>query len=133
MGVHAEGPLGRAAAVIRHGRRRPRQCHDGILLVDDADRTAEPSEVEDPDRAGERNLRVHRSVLQPASPPLRTRVRHSARIRPRSNATGTHHRWKLATTTGNQAVGQVNLSPIGAAVPQADDDERLVRAAETGD
>ncbi|MCJ8505918.1 hypothetical protein MRU69_13815, partial [Kocuria flava] len=37
----------------------------------------------------------------------------------RSNATGTHHRWKLATATGNQTVGQVNLSPIRAAVPSA--------------
>ncbi|MCJ8506276.1 hypothetical protein MRU69_15675, partial [Kocuria flava] len=35
----------------------------------------------------------------------------------RSNATGTHHRWKLATATGNQTVGQVKMSPDRAAVP----------------
>lgn len=35
-------------------------------------------------------------------------------------AAGTHHLGKLATESGNRTVGQVNLSPVRAAVPTVD-------------
>lgn len=88
-----------------------------VVLVDVADRAVEPDEVEDPDRAGERDLRVHRGVLQPSTPALLPRVRDTARLRPRPHPAGTHHHRKLAIESGNQAIGQVRLSPIRAADP----------------
>src|SRR5699024_284208 len=105
------------AALVRNRRRWSRQCDDGIVQVNDADRAAEPEEVEDAHRARERDLRVHRGVLQPSSPTLLPPVRDTARLRPRLHPAGTHHHRKLATKSGNQAIGQVKMSPIRAAVP----------------
>ena len=51
LGLHSEDPFSGTAAVVRDRRRWPRQCDDGVVLVDDADRAAEPEEVEDAHRA----------------------------------------------------------------------------------
>src|SRR5699024_3582156 len=115
--LHSEDPFSGTAAVVRDRRRWPRQCDDGVVLVDDADRAAEPEEVEDAHRTRERDLRVHRGVLQPSSTALLPRVRDTPRLRPRPHPAGTHHHRKLATKSGNQTVGQVKMSPISAAVP----------------
>ncbi len=117
LSLHPDDPLRWPVAIIRDRRRRPGQCDDGILLGDDADRTADPEEVEDPNRAGERDLRVHRSVLQPSTLALLPPIRDAARLRPRPNPAGTHRHRKLAIESGNQAIGQVKLLPSPCTSP----------------
>ena len=42
VGFHPEDSFGRSLAFVWNRGRRARQCHDGILLVINADRVAEP-------------------------------------------------------------------------------------------
>lgn len=56
MGVHQQDPVGRNDAVIRYSRGRLRQCHDGVILVEHADRAPEPEEMDDQNRSGQRNI-----------------------------------------------------------------------------
>lgn len=97
-------------ALVRHRRRRTQQCDVGVVLVHDADRVAQPEEVEYPNGAGERDFRVHRSVLQPSTSALLPPVRDTARLRPRPHPAVARHGRKLKTESGNRAIGQVNSS-----------------------
>lgn len=79
------------------------------LLVVLADRATRPPEVEDPSRAGQRDLRLHRDLPQPPTPPLGAEPPHPDRVRTILHQRHPHRR-QLATTTGTQQVGQVNVS-----------------------
>ncbi len=65
VGLHRTRPRVRAGALDRHHRRLLRQRHDGVVLGPNADGAAEPQEVEDPHRAGQRDLRLPRNLPQP--------------------------------------------------------------------
>src|SRR5690606_33358992 len=65
------------------------------------------------------------SVLQPSSTALLPRVRDTPRLRPRPHPAGTHHHRKLATKSGNQAVGQVTTSPALAPDPDGEPLQRV--------
>lgn len=60
--LRREDPLRRADAVIRNSRGRPGQRHDRIVLVLDADRAAQPTQVAHPSRVGQRHVRLHRNL-----------------------------------------------------------------------
>ena len=60
----------------------------------------EPKEMEDPYRARERDVRVHRGVLQSQTKALVVGVSNAHRLRSRPPQT-VHIRLKLATRTGN--------------------------------
>ena len=57
--------------------------------------------MEDPGRAGQRDLRVHRDLPQPPTPPLRPRLPHPDRIRTTVRTTP-HRRSQLANHTGTK-------------------------------
>jgi putative transposase len=63
------------------GRGLLRQRGHRIVLGPDADRTAQPAPLEDPHRAGERDLRVPRDLPQPPTPSLRPRHAQPHRVR----------------------------------------------------
>lgn len=56
------------------------QLHDRVVLVPHADRAPRSQEVEYPPRASERDVRVHRDLAQPQTPPQPTRVAHPDRV-----------------------------------------------------
>ena len=56
-------------------------CDDGVVLVEHAERVAQPKEVEDAPRTDQRHLRLHRGVLQSPASPLVARLRLTRRVR----------------------------------------------------
>lgn len=81
MVIHRPHPQCRAHALLRHGWRRTRQRNDGVVLVEHADRTTQPQEMEDESRTFERHVRLHRDFLQPPTTTLRPQLRVADRVR----------------------------------------------------
>lgn len=76
----------------------------------------ERARMDDPPRALERDLRVHRDLPQPSTPALGPGLPHPDRIRTTLRE-DTPTRLRLIPEGGNQGVGQVTLSPTREAVP----------------
>jgi len=86
-----------------------RQRHDGELLGQDAGRTTEPKEVEDPDRAGQLDPRLHRDLPQHSPPAQLAEYAHPGRIR---TPTRNHNRRLIPETrvhfSGGRSGGPTN-------------------------
>ena len=73
-----------------------------------ADRAAQPEEMGDADRARERDIRIHRGVLQSQTKALVLGLSNAHGLRSRPLKT-IDIRLNLATKTGNQTIRQVRL------------------------
>ena len=79
--LHRARTQSRPAALPGHRRRSVRQRRRRGVLGTPADRTPRPATPADPRRTRERDLRVHRRVLQPPPTPLRSRLDEPATVR----------------------------------------------------
>ena len=89
-----------------------RQHDDGVVLVDDATRAARHPIVGQPRPACLRDLRMDRSLVQPASPALRDRLLLASGLRTRLPSTG-HLRRGLNTQP--ELSGKPGQAPLGLA------------------
>ena len=85
-------------------------------MVLDADRAAQQEEMGDADRARERDIRMHRGVLQSQTKTLVLELSNTQGLRSRPLKT-IDISLKLATKTGNQTMRQVKESPKHASDP----------------
>ena len=80
-------------------------CHDGIVLVEHADRASQPEEMAHKARLGERDLRLHRDLPQPRASSIprsaiapQSNTRHSTRTT--SSLPVSHHGWNQKRGAG---------------------------------
>lgn len=79
-------------------------CDDGVVLVEHAERVAQPKEVEDAPRTDHRHLRLHRGVLHSPASPLVARLRLTRRVRTGDEGTTdrliSHTNWVTKPSAG---------------------------------
>jgi transposase InsO family protein len=108
LGLQSQRPRRRTGTIDGRRRQPLRQRHGRIVLGTHAGRTAQPQELEDPDRARHRDPRPHRALPQHPPPTQLTRHAHPDRIR---TPPPTHPQRRLTPEPRLQEIGGRSRSP----------------------
>jgi len=121
MGVQPAAPQGEPEPVTGHSWRRLRQRHGRSVLGATANRAAGHEEMEDPHRAGNRDLRLDRDLLQSDPAPLIARQHPTRRVRDTPPTTTTRRLTPAnpVQQTGDTSVADPQNTPVPASSRRA--------------